>query len=398
MESGTTSGKPNRPRHLSAAFVATVKAPGYYGDGRGGHGLRLLVRKRSTGKITKSWAQRLRVKGKPVDTGLGPYPLVTLAGAREKALANARGVWKGIDPRAGGIPSFQEACERVIRIHAASWKSVRSERQWRASLSTYAFPKLGSASVAHISTSDVLGVLVPIWNKKPETARRVHQRIGAVMRWSIAQGYRVDNPAGDAVSAALPRVSVERRHHRALPFTNVANALRVIRASEASTSTKLAFEFLTLTACRSGEVRFGQWDEIDLDSAVWTIPGQRMKTGREHRVPLSVGALQVLAESTKVRDRSGLIFPSPTGRVLSDSTLSKLCREHQIGAVPHGMRSSFRDWAAELSDAPREVAEFCLAHVEGSAAERAYRRTDYFERRRALMQEWSDFLMEIENG
>lgn len=350
----------------------------------------------STGKLSKCWAQRLRIGGRPVDLGLGGYPIVTLADARTAALRNAQNVQKGIDPRTGGIPTFEEACDSVIKIHAEGWKSAKSEKQWRASLSAYVFPRIGDVGVDQVTTADVMEILLPVWNTKPETARRVRQRISAVMRWSIIKRYRVDNPAGDAIFAVFPRNGVHHRHHRALPFAEVGNAVAKIRESDANLSTKLAFEFLTLTACRSGEVRFARWDEISVDGGVWTIPGERMKTGREHRVPLSSGALAVLVEAATVSDGSGWVFPSPTGRALSDSTVSKLCRENDVRAVPHGMRSSFRDWAAECSDAPREIAEMCLAHVEGSAVERAYRRTDYFERRRDMMQQWSDFLKRVD--
>ena len=381
-----------RPRQLSAAFVKTVATPGRYGDGRGGFGLSLLVKPTDSGRLSKTWAQRLRISGRPCNVGLGAYPLVSLAEARAMALKNARNVKKGIDPRAGGIPTFEEACERVIAIHSKSWKSAKSEKQWRSTLQDYAIPKIGRMTVDQIETAHVMGVLLPIWNEKRETARRLRQRLSAIMRWGVAQGYRSDNPAGDAISAALPRNGVGRKHHAALPFAQVEGALKKIRDSDAHLTTKLAFEFLTLTACRSGEVRLARWHEIDLGNAVWTIPGERMKTGREHRVPLSSKALATLDEAAKVSDTSGLVFPSPTGREMSDSTVSKLCRENNVGCVPHGMRSSFRDWAAEISDAPREIAELCLAHVEGSAAELAYRRTDYFEKRRELMQQWADYL------
>ena len=243
-----------------------------------------------------------------------------------------------------------------------------------------------------ISPADVMEVLLPIWSTKRETARRVRQRIGAVMKWAVAQGYREDNPAGDAISAALPKNSVRHQHQRALPHAQVAEALARVRASKAHWATVMAFEFLVLTACRSGEVRGARWKEVDAAAATWTVPPSRMKAKLEHRVPLSDRAVAVLDEAREIADESGLVFPSPTGCVLSDSTLSKLLRELGIGAVPHGFRSSFRDWAAECSDARREVCELALAHVNSDRVEAAYRRSDLFERRRELMADWADYV------
>ena len=321
--------------------------------------------------------------------------MVTLARARQKALANARIVSEGRDPRdrASRAPTFEQAVETVIAIHAENWKDGgKSAAQWRASLRHYAVPKIGARRVDRISTADVMEVLLPIWSTKRETARRVRQRIGAVMKWAVAQGYREDNPAGDAISAALPKNSVRRQHQKALPHAQVAEALGRVRASKAHRATALAFEFLVLTACRSGEVRGARWDEVDDAASTWTVPTARMKAKLEHRVPLSSHAVAVLEQAREIADRSGLVFPSPTGRVLSDSTLSKLVRELGIGAVPHGFQSSFRDWAAERTDVPREVCELALAHVNSDRVEAAYRRSDLFDRRRELMQAWSDYL------
>ena len=212
------------------------------------------------------------------------------------------------------------------------------------------------------------------------------------MRWSVAQGYRSDNPAGDAVGAALPKANGIKRHYRALPHAEVAGAIATVRASRAHWATIAAIEFLTLTAARSGEVRHARWPEVDIDSATWTVPAERAKTAREHRVPLSRQALQVLAEARGAAGETSLVFPSVTGRALSDNTLSKLLRENGIPAVIHGMRSSFRDWCAE-SGISREVAEACLAHVV-QGVEGSYFRSDLFERRRASMQSWADYVSE----
>ncbi len=384
-----------RPDRLSATFVKTVNVPGRYGDGRGGHGLSLLVKPGTAGRFSKSWAQRIRPHGRPANIGLGAYPVVSLATARGKALANAKAIAEGHDPRAGSnrVPTFEQAVETVIAIHAANWKNGgKSADQWRASLRDYALPVLGSKRVSAITTADVMRVLLPIWSAKRETATRVRQRIGAVCKWAIAQGYREDNPAGDAISAALPKNTVRRQHQRALPHADVGDAVATIRSSRAHRGTVLAFEFLVLTASRSGEVRGALWTEVDRDAATWTIPAGRMKAKLEHRVPLSQRAREILDEALPLADESRLVFPSPTGRMLSDATMSKLLREQGVAAVPHGFRSSFRDWAAECSDAPREVCEIALAHVNSDRVEAAYRRTDLFERRRQLMEEWAAYI------
>ena len=385
-----------RPYRLSARFVATVREPGRYGDGRGSGGLSLLVRRTTGGDLAKSWAQRIIVDGRARNLGLGSWPHVSLAEAREKCILNRVARRRGdlvLAGRKRTVPTFAEALDRVIAIHGAGWRdNGRSERQWRASLRDYAMWRLGELPVNRIGTADVMAVLLPIWAEKRETARRVRQRISAVMRWAVAQGYREDNPAGDAIGAALPKTGSRTRHQPALPYPEVRGAMERVRASRAYPSTVLAFEFLVLTACRSGEVRGARWDEMDLDAGEWRIPPGRMKTNREHRVPLSTGALGVLRQARTLSDDSELVFPSVRGRRLSDATISKMVRELGIGAVPHGFRSSFRDWAAECADAPREVCELALAHVNSDRVEAAYRRTDLFERRRELMEEWSAFL------
>ena len=385
----------NRPRRLTASFVRTINRPGRYGDGRGGFGLSLLVKQRSVGGFSKTWSQRVILGGKPVNIGLGAYPVVTLAEAREAALNNRRAIAKGRDPRARSprVPSFAEAAEQVIRIHAQGWKKGgKSEAQWRSSLNRFVLPYLGDRPVNEIQPRDVMSVLLPIWNALPETARRIRRRIGSVMKWAVAQGYRTDNPAGDALSAALPRNATAPRHFRALPFSEVSAALQKVRESRVYPSRALCFEFLTLCAVRSGECRHARWEEIDIDGAVWTIPAERMKTGRTHRVPLSYQALRVLSKAWVFGEHPVLVFPAAQGGALNDASLSRLCRELDLGCVPHGMRSSFRDWAAECSDAPREVCELALAHVPANRVERAYRRSDLFDRRRKLMQEWADYI------
>lgn len=330
-----------------------------------------------------------------MNIGLGAYPVVTLAEARDAALGNRRKIAQGRDPRDKKplVPTFAEAMEQVIRIHAQSWKKGgKSEAQWRSSLHRYVLPCLGDRPIDEIQPKDVMSVLLPIWNTLPESARRVRRRIGSVMKWAVAQGYRNDNPAGGALSAALPRNAAAPRHFRALPFAQVPAALQKVRESSVYPARALCLEFLTLCAVRSGESRHARWEEIDWGNAVWTIPAARMKARRTHRVPLSHQALRVLSAARRLADESVLVFPAASGRPLNDASLSRLCSELDLGCVPHGMRSSFRDWAAERSDAPREVCELALAHVHSDRVERAYRRTDLFDRRRGLMQEWADYI------
>ena len=362
----------------------------------GGGGLR-VHESRKLKSISKHWVWRGTVNGTRRDLGLGAYPYVSLVDARQQAYEYRKIARAGGDPvalkRKPDVPTFAEAVEAVIAIHREGWKDGgKSEKQWRASLRDYAMKRLGKRRVDQISTADVMAVLIPNWHTKNETMRRVRQRIGAVMKWAVAQGYRDRNPAGDAISAALPKTGTVRKHLRALPFAEVGAALDKVRASVAYKGTALALEFLVLTACRSSEVRLATWGEVDLEAETWTVPASRMKAKRDHRVPLSARALEILHEARELSGGSDLLFPSAHGRALSGNTISRLVRDLGIEAVPHGFRSSFRDWAAECSDAPREVCELALAHVNSDRVEAAYRRTDLFERRRVLMEEWSAFV------
>ena len=374
------------PATLNARFVETVTRPGRYGDGRGGYGLCLNVKRMANGRTSKSWVQRIRPGGKPTYIGLGKYPFVTLAEARRIALDNATMVARGGDPRKGGVPTFATALDRVLAMQ--TWRNPKTDPQWRASLRDYAgdlMPMLVDA----IGPSDVLGVLIPIWTEKRETARRVRQRIGAVMKWTIAEGHRTDNPV-DAIGAALPKNGAKREHFKAVPYADVSGALATIRATRAWWATVSAFEFLVLSAARSGEVRGMRWDEIAGD--VWTVPAARMKAGRDHRVPLSPRAVAILEDARERTGGRGLVFPSITGKLMSDSTLSKLAKENGVDGTPHGFRSSFRDWASERTSTAHAVMEAALAHVIKDKVEAAYARSDLFDKRRALMDTWARYL------
>ena len=289
---------------------------------------------------------------------------------------------------AAGEPHTPERIQRVVICRPEPKQNKRGAVKMR----DYALPRLGEIPVDKIAGTDVMDVLLPIWFTRRDTARSVRQRIGAVMKWAVAQGHRPDNPAGDALSAALPNNAGPRRHQRALPHAEVGAALARVRASGAHAGTVLAFEFLVLTAARSGEVRNARWEEFDLEGAVWTIPAERMKAGRAHRVPLSPRALEVLDEARRRLPGAGTVFPTPTGRTQPHPYMARLLHELEIDAVPHGFRSSFRDWAAECTDAPREVCELALAHVNRDRVEAAYRRSDLFDRRRILMTDWAAYV------
>ena len=375
---------------LTARFAATVTKPGRHGDG---NGLYLVVKPSGA----KSWVLRTVVRGRRCDIGLGGHRLVSLAEARAAAFDGRKLARAGGDPlalkRRSDIPIFEVAARTVIEIHKPTWRDGgKSAGQWTSSLRRYAFPRLGAKPVDTITTADVMAVLLPIWTEKAETARRVRQRISAIMKWAVAQGYRGDNPAGEAIASALPRVGNRRRHFRSVHHTEARDAIRAVREAKASLPARLAFEFLVLTAARSGEVRGASWSEFDMEAATWTIPSERMKGGREHRVPLSNRALAILEEARTLDDGSGLVFPALAGRTpMSDSALSKLLREFDIDAVPHGFRSTFRDWCSESARVPREVAEACLAHtVKG--VESAYARSDLLDLRRKLMERWAAYL------
>lgn len=384
----------DKMKRLTAKLVDAINKPGKYHDGDAG--LYLYVQERK-GRLRKSYMQRVTVHGKRVEIGLGSTKWTTPSEARAAAQANRKIARTGGDPRRKPtvVPTLEEAADAVIAIHASTWKDGgKTEKRWRAILATYAFPRFGRKSVAAVTTADVLAMLVPHWATKRETMRKLRHEIGAIMRWAVAQGFREDNPAGESLGAALPKASQRRQHQRALPHAEVAGAIAKVQGSEAWSATKLAFEFLTLTATRSGEVRGARWSEVDLAARTWVVPADRMKSGREHRVPLSGRAMAILeaAKALSDGDPDSLIFPSVTGRMLSDSTMSKLVRELGIGCVPHGMRSSFREWAAERTNVPREVAEEALAHVNPNKVESAYQRSDLFDRRRELMNSWTAYL------
>ena len=372
---------------LNAKTVNTAPA-GRHGDGGG-----LYLEVDQSG--ARRWVLRVVVQGRRRDMGLGSASLIPLKDAREAARKWRRMAREGGDPveaqrreRAGSI-TFAEAARRV---HAESivkrMRNTKAAAQWLATLEAHAFPRIGSRPVGLIVQSEVLEVLQPIWLRVPETARRVRQRMSVVFDWARVAGHReTANPCG-GIAAGLGKQPERAGHHAALPWAEMPACMKRIEGVDGMGA--LALRFTILAAARSGEVRGATWSEMDLDGRVWTVPANRMKAGKEHRVPLSEDAVALL-KSMPMGD--GLVFPSArAGRPLSDMTLSAVLRRLDVPATVHGFRSTFRDWAAEATDHPREVAEAALAHTVGDAVERAYRRTDFFDRRRVLMEDWATFV------
>ena len=375
---------------LTAAQAKSFNEKGKY---RADVGLYLVV---GVG-TSKSWIQRVTILGKRRDIGLGSFPAVSLAQARKRAAENRASVAEGRDPTVKEvkvvIPTFREAAYKAHEVNLPRWKNRKHAQAWIRTLEEHAFPVIGDKPIDSIRVVDVLDVLTPIWAVIPETARRVRQRMRTVFKWAMAHDFIELNPAGEAIDGALPPMRrIVNGHMKALPYQKVPDAIRKIRSSEAWLATKLAFEFLILTACRSGEVRSAMWSEIDVGARLWTIPAERMKAGKEHRVPLSNTAIALLKEAREFEDSTGLVFPSPQGKMLSDNALSLRARKDKLGAVPHGFRSSFRDWAAECTPASHAAMELSLAHNVGSEVERSYARSDLLEQRRELMEAWADYL------
>jgi len=374
---------------LSATSVKAAKEPGRYGDG---DGLYLVISPRGG----KSWVCRVQKDGKRRDVGLGSAKKVSLALARERATKVRTQVEVGLDPVAerrkeAGIPTFKEAATLVFAEHKASWRNQKHRAQWLSTLETYAFPTLGDLSVAAIDGHHVRDAVISIWLEKPETARRVRQRINTVIDWAIGKGYRTTPLPIAAMNKSMPKVKAKAAHHMALPYAEVPTF--VAKLKERDTLGRFALEALILTATRSGEIRGATWGEVDLDNGLWTIPAERMKAGKEHVIPLSSAALDVFRRAQGYREaRSELVFPGQRGgKPLSDMTLTKICRDMEIPAVPHGFRSSFRDWVAEKTDFDGETAEMALAHAIGNKVEAAYRRGNLLEKRKALMETWGRY-------
>ena len=393
---------PKIARELSALEVSRLKAPGLVSVGVV-PGLSLQI----SPTVSRSWVLRVKVGSKRRDMGLGPYPGVTLAQAREKARQARELIDQGHDPildrqrahsrlkadQASAI-TFEAAARSFMDAKSPEWSNPKHAAQWTATLSTYAYPVIGQLHVADVKQAHVLQILEPIWVSKTETASRLRGRIENVLDWARARGFRSDdNPARwrghlDKLLSA-PEKTTRIIHHPAVPVNDVAAFYAALKQKTGMSAR--ALEFALLTAARSGEVRGATWAEIDLDAGLWIIPAERMKGRKEHRVPLSKPALQILRDLPRL-EGCEFVFPAPRAGALSDMALTAVMRRMGLAFVPHGLRSTFRDWTAERTSFPRDLAEMALAHTVGNKVEAAYRRGDMLERRAAMMQTWADFL------
>jgi integrase len=373
---------------LSATKIKTLTEPGRYIDGEG------LMMEIAPGG-SRSWKLRVRVDGKRRDFGLGSLSIVTLTEAREKAREYRRLIAQGIDPVAEKkkekivIPTFRAAAEQVHEENKASWKNGKHQTQWITTLETYAHPFIGDRLVNDIEGPQVRKALLPIWLSKPETARRVRQRIGAVLDWAYVNGFRDSEAPMRSLSKGLPRQPKGDGHFAAMPYTEIPAFIAKLR--ERSSVGRVAMEVLILTAARSGEIRGANWSEFDLVKAMWSIPASRMKMGRPHFVPLAPQVLEALERAKAFSAPcTDLVFPGMKLKTpMSDMTLLKILRDMEAGVTVHGFRSTFRDWVADKTDYPGEVAEAALAHANTNKVEAAYRRTDFLEKRKSLMADWA---------
>ena len=391
-------GEQKRRRHPHKALTVRAVQAARPGDRTrriaDGGGLYLLV----SPSGSKSWVLRTVIQGKRRDLGLGGVTLVSLAEAREQAIRLRKIARAGGDPfderrrERRHVPSFETAARQVHASHAAGFRNEKHRKQWLSSLSG-TVGAFGTKRVDAITSADILSVLSPQWLVKPETSRRVLQRLRVIFDWCKAQGYCAgDNPT-QGLTKVLPRHRGSQKHHPALPYREVPAFLRALQGSDASESVKLAFEFMILCAARTGEILRATWDEIEFDSHTWTIPGSRMKAGVKHRVPLSPRCLEILDRATALSAGGEYVFPARSAtKPLSNMVFLMMLRRmglHDITA--HGFRSSFRDWTEERTNFPRAVCEAALAHTVRDKTEAAYRRTDLFDRRRDLMESWSRF-------
>jgi integrase len=381
---------------LSALKVRQLTKAGRYADG---NGLYLIVDPSGA----KRWVLRTVVQGRRRDIGMGGLSIITLAEARETARQYRRIARTGGDPivelrkAPETAPTFSEAAETVFENHRASWDNAKHQQQWITTLRTYAYPILGDIRVDQIQTPDVLRALSPIWLTKSETARRVRQRIGTVLDWAGSVGYRQGENPTVGVTKGLPKQQKSNSHHAALPYTEVPSFVARLRSSDNDGQiARLAFEFLILTAGRTSEILLARWKEVDLENALWTIPANRMKAKRDHRVPLSTRCVEILMRARQLDVSSHYLFPGmSSGKPFSNAVFLSMLKRMEVRCTPHGFRSSFRDWAAETTAYPRDVAEMALAHTIANKTEAAYRRGDMLARRRDLMRDWSDFVDQI---
>jgi len=395
---------PKVAKELTPLAVSKINGTGWHAVGQvAGLGLKVAP------NGSRAWVLRTMVAGKRREFGLGGFPSVSLASARERARSTLDKIYEGTDPltakreakaallaQKAKAVTFKKLAQQYIDQHEAGWKNAKHAAQWVSTLESYAYPVCGSMVVADMTTPVVLNVLEPIWTTKTETASRLRGRLEAILDYATAKGLREGpNPARWKGHLALT-LPAKRKvspvvHHRALEVKEMPNFYTALKVMEGTAAKALSF--LVLTAARSGEVRGMEWDEVDLSTMIWTIPAKRMKAKREHRVPLSNAAINIL-KSIQRNPKSTLVFDSTkAGKPLSEMALTAVMRRMKVDAVPHGMRASFRNWSAEETAYPNEVCEMALAHAVGNAVEAAYRRGDLFEKRRQMMNDWEKFLL-----
>ena len=388
MEAGARKRHPDKK--LTAVAVKNL-GPGMHADG---NGLYLAVDKSGA----RRWALRTMVHGRRREIGLGPTSLYSLADAREKAKTLRRIAREGGDPIAARDKDKQRVLpfsEAARMVHAKqiepNAKNAKHAAQWITTLDTYAFPSIGTLPVHAVQQSDILRVLSPIWTEKPETARRVRQRLRTVFDWARTAGHCEGVNPVEGVEKGLPKQRDRAKHHEALPWRDLPALWPHLEAADGMGA--LALQFAILTAARSGEVRLATWGEIDMEARVWTVPEGRMKAGREHRVPLSEASCRILQRVQPLAMGSDtLLFPSKRGaKSLSDMTLAAVLKRLEVPATVHGMRSTFRDWAEESTSFSHEVKEAALAHAVANKVEAAYRRTDLFDKRHDMMAAWASY-------
>ena len=382
---------PHRQKSLSATRVRALRVQGRYADG---NGLYLIV----DDSGSKRWMLRTVVHHRRRDIGLGGLSLVTLAEAREEAARMRKIARQGGDPlkerrkAAAQVPTFKEAAILVHEEHSATWKNEKHAAQWISTLKEYTFPLFGDRPVDQVDTPEVLNALSRIWLTKPETARRVRQRIGTVLDWAKAAGHRSgDNPI-NGIAKGLPKQPKKTKHHAALPYSEVSSFVSNMCKTDANKSTRLAFEFLILTTTRTSEVILAEWREIDAEKETWTIPSERMKAGRKFRVPLSGRCIEILAQAKELSDGGKYIFSGRNKKPLSNMVFLMMIHRMGKDITAHGFRSTFRDWSAERTNFSREVCEMALAHTVSNKVEAAYLRGDVFDKRRQLMDTWAAFV------
>ena len=373
---------------LSPEFIKMQKPTDKHLRFSDGDGLSLVVRPNGS----KAWQVRV---GK-ADKGIGSYPEVGLAEARRRAALRRKAASQGreiVDVANPEAPTFAQVAEMYLTANAPTWRHPKTETDMRARLQAHAYPAFGQRPVDTIRRAEVMEVLESVWTARPGLARKLKQGLHRIFVYALARDWITVTPVDAAVAQALPKTPTTRAHFRSLPYQELGSALETVKASTSRESVKLCFRWLVLTAARSGEARNARWEHIDLPGRTWTIPGNMMKSGREHRVPISMQAADVLKDAAALGD-TGLVFPGFHGP-LSDMTLTKLLRSNGLAstATIHGFRTSFRTWCMESTSTPWAVGEAALAHNIGNSTEQAYARSDLFDLRRELMQDWADFTL-----